>query len=53
MTKTFSVWRQDNYVVEVEAETAEEALEKCESEDKYLNGGSYHGSDFDLFDEEE
>lgn len=39
--KNFRVVRKDIYIVEVEAESEEEARKKCETDDTYLNGGSF------------
>lgn len=44
--KTFTVIRKDFYFLEVEAKDEDEARDKVESEDYYLSGGSYDGSEF-------
>lgn len=48
----YEVTRTDTYTLTVEADSLEEAKQKVEEEDKYLNDGSYCGSDFE-FDEDE
>ena len=50
---SFEVIRTDTYMVDVEADTLEEAKKEVEENDRYLNDGSFDGSEFDFSDHEE
>ena len=48
----YRVVRTDYYVLDVEADTPEAALELCDTEDEYLNDGDFSHSNFEIPDED-